>query len=161
MTQMVRGSKRRRAGASDRRGAVTVEFAVIAPLFVVILLGMAQATHMMETRNLLATAAREGARLAAMDREGMIPEGSTTNAKVAQDITNFLETSGVDTEDLTVEIVSHDDPTQTFDLDDPDNEFKLFEILLKLPYGGQFTGIEDFDLTAKVVFRNAQSTIME
>jgi hypothetical protein len=153
-------SKGRRA-AGTRRGAVAVEFAVVAPVFVVILLGMAQASRMMEARNLLSTAAREGARLAAMDREGLIPDGSTTNDKVKQDIENYLETSGMDTEDLTIDIVDHDDPTQTFDLDDPDNEFKLFEIILKLPYGDQYTGLEEFDLTAKVVFRNAQSTLME
>src|SRR4030067_683679 len=59
----------------SRRGAVAVEFAIVAPLLLSILFGMVELTRMFEVQNLLDTAAREGDRLAGMDREGLLQEG--------------------------------------------------------------------------------------
>ncbi len=151
----------RRPGGQPRRGAVTVEFAVVAPLLVGILLGMVQASRIFETQNLLATAAREGGRLAGMDREGLVASGDSTNTKVKQDIQNLLKASGVPTGALRVDIVDPDNSSIDFDLDAPANAYKLFAIEITLPYTDQFTGISGFDLTSKVVFRNGRAAIME
>jgi Flp pilus assembly protein TadG len=149
----------RRLSRDRREGVAAVEFAFVAPVFVVIVFGLAQMARMFETEYLLTSAAREGARLAGMDREGIV-EGST-NDKIVQDITNFLEASGVDAEDLDIAIVSHDDPETTFDLDDPDNNLELFEIRLTLPYTEHSLGLDEFNLDAKVVFRNGKAAVAE
>lgn len=151
----------RRGRTSRYRGAVAVEFAAVAPLFVIIVLGLSQTSQFFDARNLLSTAAREGARMAAMDREGLVTEGQSTNDVVKQNIKNYLTSSGVDTKNLEVKIVHHDKPSKTFDLDDPENDFKLFEVRLSLPYSQGMAGMEQFSLNSKVVFRNAQATIAQ
>ncbi len=145
----------------SRRGAVTVEFAVVAPLLVGVFLGMVQASRIFETQNLLASAAREGGRMAAMGREGLVAPGESMNAKIQQNIKNLLKASGVPTGALNVDIVDPDNSSITFDLDDPANAYKLFAIEITLPYTDQFTSVGGFDLKARVVFRNAPATIME
>lgn len=145
-----------------RRGAATVEFALVAPVFVTIVLGATQASKLFDLRNQLSIAAREGARLAAMDREGIVQPGQTTNQKVEQDIRNFLTANGLPGADVDVFIVDSADNTTTFDLDDPDNNGELFELRVELPYTSLAgLGGKDGDapaLVSKVVFRNARAT---
>ena len=150
-----------RRSRADRRGAVAVEFAAVAPLFVIIALGMFQTAQLFEARNLLCTAAREGARAASMDREGLVAEGMSTNEFVIRNVKTYLTASGVDTTDLDVKIVHHEDPSATFDLDDPANDFELFEVHLELPYIQGAMGAGEYNLTSKVCFRNAQAHIAQ
>jgi len=56
---------------------------------------MVELTRMFEVQNLLDTAAREGARLGAMDREGLLQDGQSTNDNLTADIKNFLASNGV------------------------------------------------------------------
>ena len=148
-----------------RRGAAAVELAIVAPLFVTLMLGVAEASRLFHAQNQLALAAREGARLAAMDRTGMLGEGVTTNAKVAADIQHFLAANGLPGDDVDVFIVDPDDHTTTFDLDDPANDLKLFEVRVELPYSelGGFGGSSsnDWNLSAAIVFRNARATLVQ
>ncbi len=143
-----------------RRGAVTVEFALIAPVFLTLILGVTEASRLFELQNQLAVAAREGARMAAMDRSGLVNEGTSTNTKVTNDMKNYLQAAGLDPEDLSIQIVDHDDPTQAFNLDDPNNSLKYFEVRISIPYGNVShmtpPGMEDQQLGAKVVFRNSK-----
>jgi Flp pilus assembly protein TadG len=140
-----------------RRGSAVVEFAMVAPVFLIIVVGVSETSRMFEMQNQLASAAREGARMAVMDRAGI---SGSTNQKLAADVQNFLTATGIDPADVNVQIVSHEDPSQTFNLDDPANNLKLFEVRVTVPFGsGQShvpPGVDSINLTGKVVFRNGK-----
>ena len=144
----------------SRRGAVTVEFAILAPVLLTLVVGVIESARLYETQSLLSTAAREGARLASMDREGMVPDGQTTNQKLAADIKNYLEAQGVDPDDVVVTI-EHADTGADFDLDDPDNNFELFKLRVEIPYSQTLSnyapGGEEITLGGEIVFRNARA----
>ncbi len=152
----------RRRSSSRRRGVVSVEFALIAPVLVGIVLGTTEVSRLYDVQNQLSIAAREGARLASMDRTGMLSEGETTNGKVVQDIQNFLTANGLPGDDVTVFIVDPDDHTTHFDLDDANNDLNLFEIRIEVPYSaiGGWSG-EGTTMSAKVVFRNARAVLIQ
>lgn len=143
-----------------RRGAVTVEFALMAPVFLTLVLGVTEVSRLFEIKNQMAVAAREGARTAAMDREGLTVDGQSTNTKVTNDIKNFLKASGLDPNKVQVKIVDHNDPTKAFNLDDPNNSLKYFEVQISVPYGDVSAmtppGMENEQLAAKIVFRNSK-----
>jgi Flp pilus assembly protein TadG len=146
----------------SRRGAVAVEFAIIAPVLLTLVVGMIEASRLFEAQNLLASAAREGARLAAMDREGLVAAGESTNDKIEDDVRNFLVSQGYDPEDVQVQIL-HADTDDPFDLDDPENDLELFRLQIQIPYSeytSQYVpGGEEFSLGAEVVFRNGRAVV--
>lgn len=137
----------------------------MAPVFITIMMGVSEATHLFELQNQLALAAREGARLAAMDRTGMLEAGETTNQKIVTDVKNFLTANGMSGDSASVFIVDADDSTTTFDLDNPANDLELFELRVELPYsavaGFSIPTQSDWNLTAKVIFRNARAVIIQ
>jgi Flp pilus assembly protein TadG len=137
-----------------RRGAVTVEFAIMAPVLVTIFMGMTEASRLFEVQNQLNAAAREGARMAAMERTG----AGGTNTKVTADIKNYLKATGLDPEKINIQIVDHSDPSKTFNLDDPANSLKYFEVNLSVPYSATSSysppGTDGLKLNSKMVFRN-------
>ncbi len=147
-----------------RRGAAAVEFAIIAPIFVTIAFGVSEASQLFEAQNQLTVAVREGARLAAMDRTGMLADGQTTNAKIVSDIGNYLTANGLPGDQADIFIVDPTDHTTVFDLDNSANDLELFEVRVELPYSA-LTGSEsttgDWDLSAKIVFRNARAVIVQ
>jgi Flp pilus assembly protein TadG len=151
-----RGTSRKRL----RRGAVSVEFALVAPVMVLIMAGMVEAGRLIDTQMMMATAAREGARLASMDRDGLAT-GTSTNAKIEQDVKNFLAAAGVDETNVTVNITAVGEET-AFDLDDPDTSQDLFELSVETPYSSALglgpDTVEDRGLRASVVFRNGRLT---
>jgi Flp pilus assembly protein TadG len=71
----------------NRKGAAVVEFAVVAPVFILLMLGMVEMGRGTQVQQVLTNASREGARLAAL-------EGST-QIKVKQAIDAYLTASGV------------------------------------------------------------------
>lgn len=156
-------NRRRHTTRGARKGAVTVEMAIVAPVFVAIVAGIYQASELLDTQNVLATAAREGARLAAMDRSDLLEPGQTTNQKIAQDVRNFLTASGLNGSQATVQIVDPTDHVTTIDLDDPDNELRLFELRVLLPFStsGEQNPDTSFSLIAKLVFRNAPASLVQ
>ena len=149
----------------NRKGAVAVEFAVMAPVLMTIVMGLVQTTAMYDAQNMLETAAREGARFAAMDREGMLADNQTTNQKIEQDIKNFLASSGLDPNDVQVDILDYEDLSKTFDLDNPDNDLRLFQVEVKVPYSSiSYTPVSeanDHGLSGTIVFRNGRATLSE
>src|SRR5262245_10305051 len=74
----------------NRRGAAMMEFAIVAPLFLTLVLGILEAGQALHASNVMAAAVREGGRLAAMDWNDFLPEGFTPNTKVIADTRNFL-----------------------------------------------------------------------
>src|SRR5689334_21345201 len=91
---------------NDRRGAALVEFAIILPVFLSLMLGVLEIGKALEVSNLMSSAVREGGRLAAMEWEDFIASGTTPNQKVIGDIKNFLVASGVPAASITVTITS-------------------------------------------------------
>jgi hypothetical protein len=137
---------------------------MVAPLFVILALGMTEASQMFDVQNQLTVAAREGARLAAMDRNGLLAPGQSMNDKVRSDIKNLLTSNGLPADDVEVAIVDPYDHGTPFDLDDPDNRLKLFELRVELPYsaiGGSHALGDQFSFIAKVVFRNARAVAVQ
>ncbi|NOZ39553.1 MAG: pilus assembly protein [Planctomycetes bacterium] len=148
-----------------RRGAVAVEFAFIAPMLLAIVLGMIELTRVYDAQYLLQTAAREGARFAAMDREGMLANGQTGNSKLTSDVTSFLASAGIPSGDVQVDILDHDDPNQTFDIDDPANDLRLFRVEITVPFSSvSYTPVSaanDYNLTGAITFRNGRATLSQ
>ena len=116
-------------------------------------------------QNLLDVAAREGARFASMDRDGMLANGQTANQKMIQDVKNFLASNGIPQDKVTVAVKDHTNPTNDFDLDDPDNDLKLFEVQISVKFSEvslQSVAVaDDYTLSSKVVFRNGRATISQ
>ena len=150
---------------ATRRGAVAVEFAFVAPMLLAVVLGLIELTRAYDAQYLLHTAAREGARFAAMDRDGLLQSGESSNAKMTEDVKSFLASSGIPEQNIDVKIVDHEDPTKTFDLDDPDNDLKLFEVEITVPYSSvSYTPVSssnDYNLTGNITFRNGRATISQ
>jgi TadE-like protein len=156
-------SRSPQSAIDDRRGAVAVEFAVVAPILLAIVLGMVELGRAFEAQNLLEVAAREGARFASMDRDDLIGPGESANEKMIQDVKTFLESNGIPADEVTVAVKDHENPSNDFDLDDPENDLKLFEVQVSVDWSAvSLTPVgagQDSTMTATVVFRNGRATI--
>ena len=162
---LIRNRLQPRNKLGSRRGAVAVEFAVIAPILLALVMGMVELTRVFEVQNLLAIAAREGARFASMDRDGMLQEGQSTNDKLANDVKNLLESNGVPRDHVKVAIKDHANPDADFDMDDPANDLKLFDVLVSVDYSAvghmPVSAQSDYTLTGRITFRNGKGTTTE
>jgi hypothetical protein len=142
-----------------------VEFAFIAPVLLALVLGVITSSQLYDMQSQLSMAAREGARLAAMDRSDILGDGQSTNQKITNDIRNFLDACGLPGDEVEVSITEVDNPGVTFDLDDPNNDLELFQLRVELPYSLAdwmgIPGMGDYSLMAQVVFRNARATIVQ
>ncbi len=151
--------------AAHRKGAVAVEFAIVAPILLALVLGMIELGRAFEMQNLLEVAAREGARFASMDREGMLAPDESANDKLVQDVKNFLASNGIPHDKINVAVKDHENPEQDFDLDDPENDLKLFEVRITVDWSSMsltpVSAGNDHPLAAKVVFRNGRATISD
>ena len=89
--------KGRMASPRHRRGVAAVEFALIAPLFLLFLAGIIEFGQVFRIEHMLTTASRRGARSA-------IVNGATTS-EVQQNVkTQLVQILGVNEEDVTVEV---------------------------------------------------------
>lgn len=151
--------------APRRHGAVAVEFAAVAPILLAVVVGMLELSRVYSVQNTLETAAREGARFASLDRTGMILEGQTANQKLISDVKNFIASAGISKNDITVSVVDAEQPANSFDLDDPNNDLKLFQIRVSVPYSKvSYTPVKHYhqqDLTAALTFRNGRAVMSD
>lgn len=137
---------------------------MLAPVFVVLVVGTISASKMLHAQSMMAQALREGGRLAAMDWSGALPDGMTPNQKVVQDIRNFMNASGLEAEDVKITITHAEGATagKPFELGDPDNYMKLFEIKAHQPHSAANVWCsyltEGRGLTAKIVLRAGRAT---
>jgi Flp pilus assembly protein TadG len=81
---------------THRRGVAAVEFALLAPLLIYLLLGLWEVGRMIEINQILSNAAREGARQAST--------GLNTNAQVQTVVTNYLQAAGLPTANANVTV---------------------------------------------------------
>jgi hypothetical protein len=147
----------------QRCGVVAVEFAIVAPILLALTFGLIQMGRAFEMQNLLEVAAREGARFASMDRDGMLAPNESATDKLVNDVKNLLASNGIDKGDVTIEIKDFENPDQDFDIDDPANDLKLFEVRVSVDWSNMSvtpvsTG-SDHAMVASVVFRNGRATI--
>jgi Flp pilus assembly protein TadG len=84
----------------DRRGAAAVEFAIVAPVFFLMILGMIEMGRAVMVQQIITNASREGARLAVLP--------GTTAAQVTERVDEILTASTIS--GATVEIL---DPSGT------------------------------------------------
>ena len=68
---------------------------MVAPIFIIVVLGVSEVSKLCDIQNQLAVAAREGARRVSMDRTGKVRESLTTNGEIVKDVKNFLKASGL------------------------------------------------------------------
>lgn len=137
----------------------------MAPILLAIVVGMLELSRVYTVQNTLETAAREGARFASLDRTGMLLEGQTSNQKLTADVKNYLASSGIPKTSITVQIVDAEHPETTFDLDDPDNDLKLFQIKIAVPYNkvsiSPVKHYTAYDLSASLTFRNGRASLSD
>lgn len=150
-----------------RRGAATVELAVIVPLFVTLAMGTIQTGLQISAAQTLTTALREAGRLASMDYTSRLQPGQTINQKVIQDIQNFLTAERIDGSKVTITI-THADGTgagSTFDLGDPSNQLQMFKIHAVVPYSAissvTFFPHPNSTISASIVYRKGKNTLIQ
>jgi Flp pilus assembly protein TadG len=85
--QKTENRNRIRLRLGNRRGAAVVEFAVVSPVLVLMILGIVEFGRMSMVQQTVTTAAREGARHAVVD-------GSTTT-EIKASVTSFLAAGGI------------------------------------------------------------------
>ncbi|MFN0199650.1 MAG: TadE family protein [Planctomycetaceae bacterium] len=153
--------------AVNRRGAAMVEFAVIAPVFVILLLGTIETGNALDTSNLLSSAIREGGRLGCMDWDGVVDASQSTNDKVINDIRNFLVAGGLPGDDIAITITSAqgEDEGDVFNLSDPDNRLRLFRITATIPFDQVSLYPSHFmsgrDVSMSIVFRAGNASMVQ
>lgn len=152
-----RPAARRRVGRPDRRGAAFVEFAAVAPFFVLLVVATAEMNACIERVHRLNSALREAGRLASMDWDEALPGTQTPGEKVREDFENFLAAGGTRREDITFSMThaggSHDG--QPFVLGQSGNRLQLFVMEGSVPTpGGSFSRMWFGDrLRARLAFR--------
>lgn len=133
----------------NRRGVAAVEFALIAPVFLALILGMVAVRRAVHTSTIMDAALAQSGRLASMDAGLALPTGMNLNDKIILDVRNFLRASGIENDEsnLTITITHADDgegnaldpmpnpPSSgdTFDLSNSDNRNRLFRIGIEIP----------------------------
>jgi len=85
-----------------RRGAAAVEFAVIAPVFFLMIFGMIEFGRMVMVQQILTNASREGARVAVLD--GALRNGTVSNPGVIDSIETYLSNAKINAAGATVTI---------------------------------------------------------
>lgn len=155
----------RRLQSAARRGAVAVEFAAIAPLLLAVIVGLIELSRVYSVQNTLETAAREGARFAALDRSGMMLGGKTANQKLIDDVKNYLASNNINPDKVNVKVTKADDPETDFNLDDPANDLELFQVRVDVPYSDvSYTPVSDandYSLNAALTFRNGRAVVTD
>ncbi len=156
-------NKVRIARNKNRKAAAATEFAVVAPVLVVLILGTCELGQATAGATKIASAIREGGRLASMDFSGKLEPGQTANQKVEQDILNFLAATGVKTQGVVLSIEHAEGSGGTFDLSTKDNYLELFRITVSVPYKNVSSDpinlMSGRMITASTVFRRGRTPV--
>ena len=150
-----------------RRGVAAVEFALIAPLFVLLTLGAIQTGIGLSAAQTLTSALREGGRLATMDNSKRLKSGQTANQKVIQDIKNMLTAERIpgNLATITITRAEGNNVGSTFDLSDPANDLATFKIKVVVPYSAispiKFFPINATTVSASIVYRKGKTVLVQ
>lgn len=79
-----------------RRGAAAVEFALVAPIFFLMVFGMIEFGRIIMVQQVLTNASREGARLAVLDSQ------TPTATQVRNAVTTYLQNAGISGATVTI-----------------------------------------------------------
>jgi Flp pilus assembly protein TadG len=82
--------------AKKRRGAAVVEFAVVAPVFFLLVFGMIEFGRMVMVQQVITNASREGARRAVLD--------GATSQEVTAAVNDYLQTAGINGDSLVITV---------------------------------------------------------
>ena len=149
------------------RGAVVAEFAIIAPVVTIFVVGLCEMGQAVCGASKISSAIREGGRIASMDFTGKLEAGQTANEKVEHDVLNFLSANGVDIDGATVSIIHAEGASegQEFDLASPDNYLQLFTIRVVVPYENVSTAplslMPGRNIVSSITFRRGRTPIPE
>lgn len=167
MSWKIRRQKKSVTQPRERRGVAAVEFAVTAPLFMIMIFGVVEMGIVIDATNKLETAVRGGCRLASTDWVTVVPEGVSLNDKIEADIENYLQAVGIPKEHVVVTIEGAEGNMvgEPFDLNDINHENELFIITVSVPYKyiGAFTTkyMTERNVSASLVFRSGRVTLFE
>lgn len=150
-----------------RRGSASVEFALVMPVLVALIMGAIQTGFNFDSTNKMYSSIRQTGRLASLDANPTkLLSGQTMNEKVILDIKNSLTADGMPGNQMNVTITHADGGSagSTFDLSDPNNDYQYFRIAVSVPYSavntGNFLPSTTSSLGASVVFRKGRSTLV-
>lgn len=95
------------AHEEKRRGGAAVEFALVAPLFGIIIVGMFEMSRVVMVKMALDDAARKGARTGVMPRQGATsPAPSATGSNITADVINILQDNKLDPTQATISVTT-------------------------------------------------------
>lgn len=122
--------------AQERQGAIAVEFAVVLPLFFILVIGTIEVGRVLEVSQVMLVAVREGARLAATDYAKSKQELQATNANVIRDVKSYIAAAGINVQELEVKITeAYNDEKELKLEDNPDpTNRRLFKVTARVPY---------------------------
>ncbi len=123
-------------GKKRCRAAAAVEMAVVTPLLLTMLFGIIEYGWVFSVRQALTTAAREGARTAALP--------GSTDADITDRISDFMTPLGLTTYNVALTHSSTEDPSETVQITIPYADVTLI---------GSFFGSTDFNLGATCSMR--------
>lgn len=153
--------------AADRRGSAAVEFALVAPVYVALVMGAIQSGYNFDSTTKMYTAIRQSGRLATLNNSSTkLQSGQTMNSKIIADVKNALTAEGLPGSQMTVTIThaNGNSAGTTFDLSDPNNDFQYFRIGVSVPYSavntGGFLPSSQSSLAASIVFRKGRSSLV-
>ncbi len=82
-----------------RRGAAAVEFAIVAPIFFLLVLGMIEIGRMVMVQQIITNASREGARVGVLDPS---TAGGTTRQDVLDKVNGYLAAANIQGATITI-----------------------------------------------------------
>ena len=155
------------ASKAGRRGAAAVEFALVAPVFVALVIGAIQTGFNLDSTTKMYAAIRQSGRLASLDYDSKLLPNQSINAKIIQDIKNSLTAEGLPGNKMAVSITYADGDKEgsSFDLGDPNNDLLNFRIGVAVNYSDvnskSVLPSNMNSLNASVVFRKGRSALVE
>jgi Flp pilus assembly protein TadG len=151
----------------NRRGAAAVEFALVAPVFVALVIGAIQAGFNLDSTTKMYAAIRQSGRLASLDYDSKLLPNQSINAKIIQDIKNSLTAEGLPGNKMNVTVTYADGAKSgsSFDLGDPNNDLQNFRIGVSVNYSDinnqSVLPSNMNNLNASVVFRKGRSALVQ
>ncbi|MBN1396196.1 MAG: pilus assembly protein [Pirellulales bacterium] len=88
----------------NRQGAAAVEFALVAPVFFLLVFGMIEFGRMIMVQQVITNASREGARIAVLDSQ------TPTASVVEQQVRDYLDNAAIPGDNATI-IINPSEPT--------------------------------------------------